>query len=178
MNGNRSGVGMFMAIGLAIAVIVGFAVWGASSPGRSSTAGYKADTATVEQTTAPKSSRSSAASDSQDSETAASTSRSRSGRSTLALTSQTLAGSGLLPDSGVYGIEGEALLDNAPARPNPSYRMESDPYAPPLAVTSAPKSAPPTNVYRPTNVVPPTAGDDTTGPVSYTHLTLPTICSV
>ena len=30
MNGSRRGVGAFMAIGLAIAVIVGFAVWGLS----------------------------------------------------------------------------------------------------------------------------------------------------
>lgn len=165
MNGSRRGVGVFMAIGLAIAVIVGFAVWGASSPGRSSTAGYAAGTTTVEQTTAPKSSRSSAAADSKDREAASSTSRSGSGRSTLALTSQTLAGSGLPLDTGVYGIEGEALLDNAPARPNPNYRMESDPYAPPLAVTSAPKSTPPTAIYRPTNVVPQTpGGDNTTGP--------------
>lgn len=165
MNGSRRGVGAFMAIGLAIAVIVGFAVWGASTPGRTSTAGYAADTATVEQTTSPKSSRSSAASDTEGSESANSASRSGAGHSTLALTSQTLADSGLPPTSGVYGIEGEALLNNAPGRPNPNYRMESDPYAPPLAVTSAPRSTAPTAIYRPTNVVPPTAsGGDATEP--------------
>lgn len=155
MRDQRRSAVLFMVAGLALALAVGVLVRNASDPQRSVTAGYTSTPAPVSQTAA-----------------SASSSQSRTSRSSsVSPSSETLrmappatsrpstrAAGGSAP---AYGIDGATPLNEAQAlQPaNPSYRIEADPYAPPLATTSAPRSPDPTTVYRPTNVRP-ERGDD------------------
>ena len=142
MEQNQRTVGAFMLAGLALAVVVGVLVWNASTPDRTVTAGYTSNSPApvVAQT-------SSASGESGPSSRKSESPQPRSSRPPRP------ADAGQAQHANQYGAGGSdvALAPQA----NSSYRMEADPYAPPLAVTSAPRSVAPTAVYRPTNVRPP-----------------------
>lgn len=154
MNQHQRRAGVFMAIGLAAAVVVGLAVWNLSTPDQPVTAGYASAESGARKTGTPAGSpaaRSQAATraDSADSADSGKIPRRRGKPDDTALAGQPA-------DAPVFAIDNEAELREPPAEVNPDYRMDADPFAPPLAVTNAPQSVAPTTAYRPTNVRPAT----------------------
>lgn len=134
------GVLLFMAAGLALALVVGVLVWNASAPERGVTAGF---------TSTPEASN-----------TAVTPTRTVRTTAPAATTTEgSPTGSSAAERSAAQvQLAGGADAEGAPglSTPNPNYRMEADPYAPPHAVTRAPNApSAPTAVYRPSNVRPP-----------------------
>lgn len=151
MNQHQRRATAFMAIGLAAAVAVGVVVWNLSSPDRSVTAGYtSAETGTSE----PGSQAGSASARSQVSTSSSRRDGAKAPRRFGKTDDDALAGQPA--DAAVFAIDDEAGLREPPAEVNPDYRMDADPFAPPLAVTNVPQSVAPTTAYRPTNVQPAT----------------------
>lgn len=165
MNQHQRRAGVFMAIGLAAAVVLGLAVWNLSAPDRSVTAGYASAESDTSKAGAPTETSSTPSQASTRSSSADSGNIPRR----IGKTDDT-ALAGQPADAPVFAIDNEAELREPPAEVNPDYRMDADPFAPPLAVTNAPQSVAPTTAYRPTNVrpatleanspPPPTSGED------------------
>ena len=147
MNRNQRSVGVFMAAGLAAALIVGLAVWSASTPGRPVTAGY-----TGNKTASPQNAGALL-----------------SGGTTSSVATPPRIAPSQRPknrgnaqaeqDTNWGGTEGHFVQAAPPPR---GYRMEDDPLAPPHAVFGTSASGVPTAHYRPTNVrvAPPAEQDD------------------
>ena len=160
MRQSQRGVILFMAVGLAVALMVGIAVWNASSPEHTATAGYTSPVASE-----PAASARAAATASPNAKRAA-TSAITAGAATPTAGARGDHGSQASPTSPAVE-DGEVSLAQSAGAANPSYRMEADPLAPPHAVMAAPQpTASPTQgtVYRPTNVLPTT--DDAPGAAS------------
>lgn len=166
MNQHQRRVSAFMAIGLAAAVAVGVVVWNLSAPDRSVTAGHtSAESATSE----AGAQTGSASARSQKSTSSSRGDGAKAPRRFGKTDDAALAGQPA--DAAVFAIDDEAGLREPPAEVNPDYRMDADPFAPPLAVTNVPQSVAPTTAYRPTNVrpatlepnapAPSTSGEDT-----------------
>lgn len=161
MRQSQRGVILFMAVGLAVALMVGIAVWNASSPEHTATAGYTSPVASE-----PAASARAAATASPNAKRTA-TSAITAGAATPTAGARGDHGSQASPTSPAVEDDGEVSLAQSAGAANPSYRMEADPLAPPHAVMAAPQpTAPPTQgtVYRPTNVLPTT--DDAPGAAS------------
>ncbi|OFT82404.1 hypothetical protein [Corynebacterium sp. HMSC29G08] len=147
MNRNQRSVGVFIAAGLAAALIVGLAVWSASTPGRPVTAGY-----TGNKTASPQNAGALL-----------------SGGTTSSVATPPRIAPSQRPknrgnaqaeqDTNWGGTEGHFVQAAPPPR---GYRMEDDPLAPPHAVFGTSASGVPTAHYRPTNVrvAPPAEQDD------------------
>ncbi|WP_277100426.1 hypothetical protein [Corynebacterium riegelii] len=140
MNKNQRSVGVFMAAGLAAALIVGLAVWSASDPGRSVTAGYTGDKTASPQTAGALLGSSTTPS------------VATPPRITPSLRPKNRGGAqaGQAPGSANWGGTEGHFVQAAPAPRG--YRMEDDPLAPPHAVIGTRASGVPTAHYRPTNV--------------------------
>ena len=175
MNETWRSVAAFMAAGLALALVVGVVVWNASTPDRAATAGYTAtETSTTRTTEAASSARQRPA--------AGGTEGKRTGASQSRRSSQQPRGTG--NDLQTYALgEYQGGDRNMDREPGPSadqersgYRMDTDPYAPPHAVTGAPKTSTEATVYRPTNVRPadPDRGSSSGSPASETGHSTPT----
>lgn len=161
MRQSQRGVILLMAVGLAVALMVGIAVWNASSPEHTATAGYTSPVASE-----PAASARAAATASPSAKRTA-TSAITAGAATPTAGARGDHGSQASPTSPAVEDNGEVSLAQSAGAANPSYRMEADPLAPPHAVMAAPQpTAPPTQgtVYRPTNVLPTT--DDAPGAAS------------
>lgn len=175
MNETWRSVAAFMAAGLALALAVGVVVWNASTPDRAATAGYTAtETSTTRTTEAASSARQRPA--------AGGAEGKRTGASQSRRSSQQPRGTG--NDLQTYALgEYQGGDRNMDREPGPSadqersgYRMDTDPYAPPHAVTGAPKTSAEATVYRPTNVRPadPDRGSSSGSPASETGHSTPT----
>lgn len=153
MRDQRRSAVLFMVAGLALALVVGVLVRNASDPQRAVTAGYTSTPAPVSQTAASASSSQHRTSHPSSPASANSETLRMAPPATSRPSARANGGPAPVP---AYGIDGATLLSEAqaPQPANPRYRMEADPYAPPLATTSAPRSPDPTTVYRPTNVRP------------------------
>lgn len=149
---NQRGVILFMAVGLAVALMVGIAVWNASSPEHTATAGYTApDTSATPVAAAPS--------------RTTTTVTSGSKRSAAPASAASTPARGDRGRSYQGGGEDDISPSTGPA--NPNYRVEADPLAPPHAVMAAPKPSAnpaPGTVYRPTNVLPATGADSAADP--------------
>lgn len=175
MNKTQRSVAAFMAAGLALALVVGVVVWNASTPDRAATAGYTAtETSTTRTTEAASSARQRPA--------AGGTEGKRTGASQSRQSSQQPRGTGNYVQTYALG-EHQSGDRNIDREPGPSadqersgYRMDTDPYAPPHAVTGAPKTSAEATVYRPTNVRPadPDRGSTSGLPASETGHSTPT----
>lgn len=145
MRQNQRGAILFMAVGLAVALMVGIAVWNASSPEHAATAGYTApDTSETPVAAAPS-------------------------RTTTTVTSGSKRATAPASAAGTPERDGEDVLARSTGAANPNYRVEADPLAPPHAVMAAPKPSAnpaPGTVYRPTNVLPATGADSAADPES------------
>ena len=142
MEGTARRVAVFFGAGALLAALVGVTVWATSTPGHTNRAGFTAEAAGTTEPSATDTTVDSATDAATDTATdtaaprVSNATRTRSGRS----------------------VRNAGQSDNTAAQPvaAPSgYSAERDPYLPPHAVVEpAPRSAQPSRVYRPSNIVP------------------------
>ena len=143
MHNSKSRVGIFMAVGIVIAIVVGVFVWNTSSSEHSAQAGYVSAT----DTQAPRK-------ESPIAKTSKATSRSASKSPSLID-----APSSAPPRPHSSAPQAQINLDTQSSQRTAQqrdYNLNSDPYAPQHAVVGTPQEQPATRVFRPTNVVPTT----------------------
>lgn len=152
MHNSKSRVGIFMAVGIVIAIVVGVFVWNTSSSERSAQAGYVSATDTTD-TQAPRK-------ESPIAKTSKATSKSASKSPSLID-----APSSTPPRPHNSAPQAQINLDTQSSQRTAQqrgYNLNSDPYAPPHAVVGTTQEQPATRVFRPTNVVPTTVMATTT----------------
>lgn len=138
MEGTARRVAVFFGAGALLAALVGVTVWATSTPGHTNRAGFTAEAAGTTEPSATDTTVSSAT------DTATDTAAPRVSDAT--------------PTRSGRSVRNAGQSDTTAAQPvaAPSgYSAERDPYLPPHAVVApAPRSAQPSRVYRPSNIVP------------------------
>lgn len=158
MNTTTGRAAAYLAAGVILAAVVGFAVWAGSTPGQHNRAGFTAEAADASATSTSDTSASSQTSAS----SASSTKRSATASSTTrgGATDDTRRDSARRAHTPNAGARDSRTAEDAIAADQSSgmpsgYNSKADPYLPPHAVVKdAPTSASPSRVYRPTNIVP------------------------
>ena len=146
MEGTARRVAVFIGAGALLAALVGFTVWATSSPGQNNRAGFTAEAAGTNDTSATPTTSSPTTETVTENQTHTRTVRS----------SASVADNGRNANHG-GGSAGRASSDKerAGASVPTGYNAAQDPYLPPHAVVApAPESAQPPRVYRPSNIVP------------------------
>lgn len=153
MEGTARRVAVFFGAGALLAALVGVTVWATSTPGHTNRAGFTAEAAGTTEPSATATTVSSAT------DTPTDTAAPRVSNATHTRSAPSVGNAGQSDNTAAQ-----------PAAAPPGYSAERDPYLPPHAVVApAPRSAQPSRVYRPSNIVPsPTraAAQDATSPAA------------